>query len=92
MSAWYSSALGSLQGLFTTAGKDYLNQHFSQRNAGATKPVYTTQSATQPTTQTVTPSATPASSGGGLSSSEMMMIGGGVLALAVVGYFMLRKG
>lgn len=92
---WYDSALGSLGSLISTAGKDYLNAKYSQRSASATPAVYTTQSTTNPATQTVPQSSTAtvsSSSGGSMFGSlTTVEIVAGVAALGLIAYMVMRR-
>lgn len=85
----WGSAVGDLSNLVTTAGKDYFNARFNQRNSVAQTPIYTTQSTTNPATQAV-PSGSTASGGGSMLTSPLV-IGGAVVVVALVAYLAMRK-
>ena len=86
----WGSVAGDLSSLVSTAGKDYFNARFSQRNSAAQTPIYTTQSAANPATQVV-PSAGAATSTGGSMLTSPLVIGGAVVVVALVAYLMMRK-
>ena len=85
----WGSAVGDLSNLVTTAGKDYFNARFNQRNSTAQTPIYTTQSTTNPATQAVPSSG--AASGGGSMFTSPLVIGGAVVVVALVAYLAMRK-